>query len=190
MLKLEPNAGYVVGIKVREDGLTTVMCDLDGHVGKMTETIVPLVGQPAAGTRAIVKATRDVSDPTSRTLAVGVAVPGVIEPQTGACRSSHRLGWHDVEMAAPLRQKLRLPVWVDNDVNTLAVAEKWADEGVTAQGVVTLNVGRDVGMGHRHRPFALSRRNRWRRRARPHCGLPERSGVRVRQVRLSGGARW
>ena len=47
LLKLEPKAGYVVGVKLRGDGLTTVVCDLDGQVVKTTETSVALVGQPA-----------------------------------------------------------------------------------------------------------------------------------------------
>ena len=151
LLKLEPKAGYVVGVKLRGDGLTTVVCDLDGQVVKTAETSVALVGQPAAAIKEIAQATRkalsDASIPRSKVLAVGVGVSGIIDSQTGVCRFSHLLGWRDVEIAAPLRQKLRLPVWVDNDVNTLAVAEKWAGGGIEARNFVTLSIGRGIGIG-------------------------------------------
>ncbi len=151
LLKLEPKAGYVVGVKLRGDGLTTVVCDLDGQVVKTTETSVALVGQPAAAIKEIAQATRkalsDASIPRSKVLAVGIGVSGIIDSQTGVCRFSHLLGWRDVEIAAPLRQKLRLPVWVDNDVNTLAVAEKWAGGGIEARNFITLSIGRGIGIG-------------------------------------------
>ena len=151
LLKLEPKAGYVVGVKLRGDGLTTVVCDLDGQVVKTAETSVALVGQPAAAIKEIAQATRkalsDASIPRSKVLAIGVGVSGIIDSQTGVCRFSHLLGWRDVEIAAPLRQKLRVPVWVDNDVNTLAVAEKWAGGGIEARNFVTLSIGRGIGIG-------------------------------------------
>jgi predicted NBD/HSP70 family sugar kinase len=50
-------------------------------------------------------------------------------------------------LAEPLHQRLQLPVWVDNDVNTLAVAEKWAGEAQAVRDFLTLSVGRGVGLG-------------------------------------------
>ena len=38
-------------------------------------------------------------------------------------------------------------MWVDNDVNTLAVAEKWAGDAPDARDFVTLSVGRGIGLG-------------------------------------------
>jgi predicted NBD/HSP70 family sugar kinase len=42
---------------------------------------------------------------------------------------------------------LRIPVWVDNDVNTLAVAEKWFGAGVGLRHFLTVTIGRGVGLG-------------------------------------------
>jgi predicted NBD/HSP70 family sugar kinase len=151
LLQLESKAGYVVGIKLRGDGLTTVLCDLDGQVVVTQEAAVALVGRPDAAVDAVERATRgalraaDVS--RSRVLGVGIGLSGVIDSRHGTCRFSHLLGWRDVELAGPLRGKLRMPVWVDNDVNTLAVAEKWWGGDVSARNFVTLSIGRGVGLG-------------------------------------------
>ncbi len=80
-------------------------------------------------------------------LGIGIGLSGLIDSARGTCRFSHLLDWADVPIADPLWRRLRLPVWVDNDVNTLAVAEKWSGEGVSARNFVTLSVGRGIGIG-------------------------------------------
>ena len=151
LLSVDPKAGYVVGIKLRGDGITTVVCDLDAQIVSSNERYVPLVGDPMAALDAIEEETRralrDAAVPASKVLGVGVGMSGVIDSAAGVCRFSHLLQWHDVELAAPLRRRMGLPVWVENDVNTLAVAEKWAGDAHTASNFVTLSVGRGIGLG-------------------------------------------
>jgi predicted NBD/HSP70 family sugar kinase len=63
------------------------------------------------------------------------------------CRFSHLLQWRDVELVKPLRSSLRLPVWLDHDMNALAVAEKWSGDALAHRNFVTLSVGRGIGLG-------------------------------------------
>jgi N-acetylglucosamine repressor len=151
LLSVDPKAGYVVGIKLRGDGVTTVVCDLDAQIVSSNERYVPLVGDPMAALDVIEEETRralrDAAVPASKVLGVGVGLSGVIDSTAGVCRFSHLLQWHNVELAAPLRRRMGLPVWVENDVNTLAVAEKWAGDAHTASNFVTLSVGRGIGLG-------------------------------------------
>lgn len=151
LLQLNPHSGYTVGIKLRDDGLTTVVCDLDAAVVATDETPTALTGNPKAAIEAVEQATRRVLRSAgiakSKVLGVGIGLPGVIDSLRGSCQFSHLLQWHDVELAAPLQRRLRLPVWVDNDVNTLAIAEKWAGDGISARNFITLSVGRGLGLG-------------------------------------------
>jgi N-acetylglucosamine repressor len=150
LLSVDPKAGYVVGIKLRGDGLTTVVCDLDAQIVVSQEHYVPLVGDPMAAIEAIEdetrRALRNAAVPASKVLGVGVGLSGIIESTVGKCRFSHLLQWHDVDLAGPLRRRLGLPVWVENDVNALAVAEKWAGDAHAARDFVTLSVGRGIGL--------------------------------------------
>jgi N-acetylglucosamine repressor len=151
LLSMDPKAGYIIGIKLRAGGLTTVVCDLEAQVVASRETEVSLVGDPAVAIRTIERETRrilhDAVIPESKVLGVGVGTPGVIDTDRGICTFSHLLSWRDVDLAGPLRERLGLPVWVDNDVNTLAVAEKWAGDATNARDFVTLSIGRGVGLG-------------------------------------------
>lgn len=151
LLSIDPKAGYVVGIKLRANGLTTVVCDLDAQIVATRETEMSLVGNPGAAILAIEQATlrvlRDAAVPQAKVLGVGIGLPGIIDTDRGVCNFSHLLWWRDVDLSGPLRKRLGLPVWVDNDVNTLAVAEKWAGDAPDARDFVTLSVGRGVGLG-------------------------------------------
>src|SRR5664280_1958679 len=151
LLSIDATAGYVIGIKLRGDGLTTVICDLEAEIVATREIPVSLVGDPDGAIRAIVSEVREVlreaKVPRSKVLGLGIGLSGVIDSTAGVCVSSHLLQWHNVEIESKLRRLLRLPVWVDNDVNTLAVAEKWAGDANAARDFVTLSVGRGIGLG-------------------------------------------
>jgi len=151
LLQLDPKAGYVVGIKLRGDGLTTVVCDLETNVAAAAEVAAEFVAAPDTALAAIEKSVRQVLREAriarSKVLGIGIGLSGLIDSARGSCRFSHLLDWADVPLADPLWQRLRLPVWVDNDVNTLAVAEKWSGEGVAARNFITLTVGRGIGVG-------------------------------------------
>ncbi len=151
LLSVDPKAGYVVGIKLRGDGLTTVVCDLDAHIIASVENYFSLVGDPMAAFDAIEtearRALKKAKVPMSKVLGIGIGLSGIIDSSTGVCRYSHLLQWSDVELAGPLRRRMGLPVWVENDVNALAVAEKWAGDALTANDFLTLSVGRGVGLG-------------------------------------------
>jgi predicted NBD/HSP70 family sugar kinase len=151
LLSVDPKAGFVVGIKLRGDGVTTVVCDLAAQIVATQELHVPLVGDPAAAIHAIEievrRAIRSARLPRSKVLGVGIGLSGVIDTNRGTCNFSHLLQWTDVELAEPIRRHLGMPVWVDNDVNALAVAEKWAGDAHDARDFVILTVGRGIGLG-------------------------------------------
>jgi predicted NBD/HSP70 family sugar kinase len=148
LLDIDATGGYVIGIKLRGDGITTVVCDLDAQVVASLETTVSLVANPAAAVVAIEAATRKAlrraGVTRDKVLGVGIGLSGVIDSSEGVCRFSHLLQWREVELAKPLREKLQLPVWVDHDMNTLTVAEKWSGDALAYRNFVTLSVGRGI----------------------------------------------
>jgi predicted NBD/HSP70 family sugar kinase len=57
------------------------------------------------------------------------------------------LGWRDVRLAQVVQDVLGLPAFVDNDVNTLAVAERLYGRGQDVENFITVTIGRGVGLG-------------------------------------------
>src|SRR6202022_5027039 len=151
LLRLNERAGYVLGIKLKEEGLTTVITDLGARVVYSSESAASLVGDPTAAIKAIEQAVRQALQESrigrKTVLGVGIGLGGVTDASQGIVRYSHILNWRDVALGEPLRRTLKMPVWVDNDVNCLAVAEKWFGAGVGLKHFLTVTVGRGVGLG-------------------------------------------
>jgi predicted NBD/HSP70 family sugar kinase len=57
--------------------------------------------------------------------AIGVSVPGLVRRQTGEVAVSPNLEWNDVPVKKILEEKLKLPVYVENDANAAAFSELW-----------------------------------------------------------------
>lgn len=151
LLSLNPRAAHVVGIKLKESGLTTVVTDLNAEPLVSFETELSLVGEPAAAIAAIddafKRALREAGISRKKVLGVGIGLPGVVDPGEGIVHYSEILRWREVALEGPLRHILKTPVWVDNDVNTVAVADKWFGGGLGARDFITVTVGRGIGLG-------------------------------------------
>lgn len=83
----------------------------------------------------------------ARVTAVGLGVPGAIDPDTGRVRSATDIlpGWQGTEVGAQLRERIGLPLAVHNDVRAAAYGEAWLG---TARGPGrTLFVSLGTGVG-------------------------------------------
>jgi predicted NBD/HSP70 family sugar kinase len=80
-------------------------------------------------------------------VSVGVGLGGHVDSQLGVCVRSGILGWEDVAIADRLIAEIGLPVVVNNDVNTLAVAEHWFGKGRGIRSFAVVTMGLGVGCG-------------------------------------------
>jgi glucokinase len=80
--------------------------------------------------------------------AVGIGVPSVIDFATGTARHSVNVPLQDVPLRRILTERLRLPVYVDNDATVAALAEAHDDDlKPVAQSLVLFTIGTGVGGG-------------------------------------------
>ncbi|XP_072526329.1 bifunctional UDP-N-acetylglucosamine 2-epimerase/N-acetylmannosamine kinase isoform X2 [Salminus brasiliensis] len=84
-----------------------------------------------------------------RILGVGVSTGGRVNPQEGVVLDSTKLikEWSCVDLRAPVSRALHLPVWVDNDGNCAALAEKKFGHGKGVENFVTVITGTGIGGG-------------------------------------------
>ncbi|XP_076869313.1 bifunctional UDP-N-acetylglucosamine 2-epimerase/N-acetylmannosamine kinase isoform X2 [Brachyhypopomus gauderio] len=84
-----------------------------------------------------------------RILGVGVSTGGRVNPQEGVVLDSTRLikEWAGVDVRTPVSSALHLPVWVDNDGNCAALAEKKFGHGKGVENFVTVITGTGIGGG-------------------------------------------
>jgi len=80
--------------------------------------------------------------------ALGAGLPGIIDAVKGVVRElSNVPGWHDVPLAAMLREKTALPSVIENDANAMAYAEWRFGAGRDRLNVICMTLGTGVGGG-------------------------------------------
>jgi len=78
---------------------------------------------------------------------LGVGTPGAVDCCTGKvigpCPNID--GWQGMEIGKILKERLNMPVWVDNDVNAMALAESKFGAATGANSAIFVTVGTGVG---------------------------------------------
>ncbi len=80
-------------------------------------------------------------------LGVGIGLAGVVDFAHGLVRQNPYFSWRNIQLGDLLENRLRVPVFIDNDVNTLTLSEKWINRGRAEDNFIVITVGRGIGMG-------------------------------------------
>lgn len=148
LLGIVGGAAEAVGVKVAPDHLVGVRVNLDAEVLERFELPFDAAAPTAISRLIDVLRPRAGSEPDRPLLlGVGLGVPGVVDGDDQSVVDSPLLGWNKVALGARVQQELGVPVLVDNDVNTLAVAERLYGRGRTLDDFITVTIGRGVGLG-------------------------------------------
>jgi glucokinase-like ROK family protein len=79
---------------------------------------------------------------------IGIGVPGPVEFQSGRPISPPIMpGWDGYPIRERFTQRYRAPVWVDNDVNILALGEWRSGIAIGHDNVVVVKIGTGIGAG-------------------------------------------
>ncbi|WP_249998291.1 ROK family transcriptional regulator [Actinoplanes sp. M2I2] len=151
ILSVVPGARHVAGCKITGSTAYGVVCDMLGDVKAITKAALPARSAdgsvPAAATvRVISQVVARLGRRVPSLDGVGVSVGGVIHDRS-VVREGTFLGWRDVDLATPLRDRTGLPVVVTNDVTALAREQLWFGAGRTHATFGVVTVGAGLGFG-------------------------------------------
>lgn len=150
-LRLNPKAGYAVGLKLMEDRVVSAVTDFETTLLDYREHHFTFDDNPdhlSDILATVIEASMARSGITpDKFFGVGIGLAGVIYAQSGIVHYSPFFGWRDVPLAALVGQRIQRPVYVENDVNTLTLAEQLFGAGRHHDNFVVVTVGRGIGMG-------------------------------------------
>jgi len=109
-------------------------------------------GRPAAFVEGVHRAVEQLASsaklPLARLAGIGIGVPGLVDAQRGIVHLLTNVrGWREVPLVSRLRARLQRPVFLDNDVNLVALGEWRFGAGRGATSLVCLTLGTGVGGG-------------------------------------------
>jgi predicted NBD/HSP70 family sugar kinase len=147
LLELVGSAATAFGVKIAPDHLVGVRVNIEADVLDRFELPFDAAAPDAIEQLSGLLSNR-LADSAAEPplLGVGLGVPGVFDARTRRL-DSPLLGWRQVALADVLQRELGVPVFVENDVNTLAVAERLYGRGHDVEHFVTVTIGRGVGLG-------------------------------------------
>jgi predicted NBD/HSP70 family sugar kinase len=153
LLDLDTSARVVAGLKLMDDAILVVLVDLKGSV--VADRRFTLRGQTVGSVleraaKAVETLLSSADMCRERLAGIGLCMPGAVDWRTGICRLSPFFGWRDVRVADLLRERVGVPVSVDNNVNALAAAESLFGRGRRERDFAVITVGRGVGGGFVH----------------------------------------
>ena len=146
---LVPDSAHALGVQVAREHVTVALTRLDASVVRgFRQAFDPAAPDAVGRLTDLIRA--EIDDAARRglpLLGVGVAVPGVVEPETGTLRMSVRLGWTGLPLAATLRDALGLPVLVDNDISAVTATERLYGPGADCADFLLVAIGQGIGLG-------------------------------------------
>jgi predicted NBD/HSP70 family sugar kinase len=147
-LALVGGAAHAIGVKIAPDHITAVRVNLDGEPTEVAEQPYHASAPDAVDRLGDLLEALMASwtEGSARLLGIGMGVPGIADERSGTVESP-LVGWHGLPLAADLEKRLGLPILIDNDVNTLAVAERLYGRGRSVDHFLTVTLGRGVGLG-------------------------------------------
>lgn len=151
-LTIDPDRGRLIGIDVAETYVDATVFDVTlGPLGHGEVALDEHENDPAYVVDGIVRAIEAAIETSGterdRIIGAGVSMPGQVRPDAGVSVFAPNWDWHDVNIEALLQQRLGIPVYVDNPLKAVALAEMWFGAGRDAKSMAVVNLGTGVGAG-------------------------------------------
>ena len=79
---------------------------------------------------------------------IGIGILGPLDAQTGVVKQPPKFkGWKDVPLGNIVQKEYGIPVWIENDANVSALAEKWLGSGRNIHNFICILLNEGIGAG-------------------------------------------
>jgi predicted NBD/HSP70 family sugar kinase len=141
---------FIAGIDLGASNVRVVIANADGDIEARRSMPYP-GGDPG---RVLDSIGRTVDDlvrgvwTSARVSAIGMALPGMVDPERGTVASAANLpGWGDVDVGERLAVPRGVPFAAENDANAAAVGEQWLGAARQMRDFVFVALGTGIGSG-------------------------------------------
>ena len=148
-LQLNSEGGHFIGVDFEAHNILAMAVDFSDTPLKHVHKTIEKSNTAADVLKKIEQAIEEVlPENSSRLLAIGVGVPGLVDAANGiALRYKHINQWSNVALTAPLAKKFGVPVYLENCVRSMALAELWFGQGRGEQNFVCIGIRTGIGAG-------------------------------------------
>ena len=151
-MSFRADAGHVLVADLGATSIDVAVTDLDGRILGHRDEPADIAAGPEACLQRVdelfAELTTAMRDLPGRLWGIGIGVPGPVEFRSGRPVSPPIMpGWDDYPVRERFVARYSAPVWVDNDVNVLALGEWRAGIAVGHDNVIVVKIGTGIGAG-------------------------------------------
>lgn len=148
-LRLNPDGGQFIGVDFEARNIMAMAVDFSDRPLKQAHKDIEQSDSVQAIIEKIEHAIEEVlPDNQGRLLAIGVGVPGLVNPSKGvAVHYKYISDWQNVPLAAPLAKKFGVPVYLENNARSMALAELWFGQGRGQRDWLCIGIRSGIGAG-------------------------------------------
>lgn len=155
MLELNPDAAFVVGVKLAPDQITVAVTNFRADVLNTLFLPVRVDRQPAAVIADLVedgvrRCIADAGLAIEKISGVCVGLPGIVEATSGRCRQSPVFRERDVAFGSEMATRLGVDTTTDSDANLVTLAEHWFGHGRGLDDFLVVSIEDSLGLGIMH----------------------------------------
>lgn len=148
VLELNPRVGRFVGIDFEARQLMATAVDFAQQPMQQCQTSILASDNVDQVIEKIAEAVMEVSREEGPLLGVGIGVPGAVDTDNGiALHYQFLRGWTNVPLAARLVERLGVPVFLENNIRAMALAEQLFGQGRAAENFVCIGIRSGIGAG-------------------------------------------
>jgi glucokinase len=148
-IRLNPEGGQFIGVDFEARNIMAMAVDFSDRPLKHAHKEIQKSDSAEEIMQKIEQAIVEVlPDQESRLLAIGVGVPGLVDPAQGiAVHYKYLNQWRNIPLAAPLAKRFGVPVYLENNVRSMALAEQWFGQGRGIRDWICIGIRSGIGVG-------------------------------------------
>ncbi|MFC5748544.1 ROK family transcriptional regulator [Actinomadura rugatobispora] len=184
--RFRADAGHALGLDIDAHWVQIFLADLNGEVVGSHRAGLDVDWEPAerlAAVRAAIKTClAGAGVERSALWAVAAGTPGVVAPDGSVAFCTVVPGWQGLHLSRELGRSFSCPVYVENDANLAAMAERWRGIAEDVDDVICVLAGLHTGVG----AVIDGRLHRGRWGAAGEIGMLPELGLRDTMATLTG----
>jgi predicted NBD/HSP70 family sugar kinase len=152
LLALNPEAAFVVGVKLSELRISCAVTDMQADVKSAVILPVRTGKRPVEFLADLIEegirhCVSDARLRLSKIAGIGLGLPGFIDSQKRICHWTPLYQNAKAHLHDMIQERLNIPTYIENDANAVTMAHQWFGEGRGIDNFIVITLEDGVGMG-------------------------------------------
>jgi glucokinase-like ROK family protein len=148
LIEFNKENGYLLIAELGATSMSVALSDLSGNVHNVFNTPMDIAVGPEKVLAQLESIFDSLIQPKKSLWGIGIGVPGPVEFANGVLMSPPIMpGWDRYPLRNRFETKYEVPVWIDNDVNLMALGDALINKDAKHSEFLYIKIGTGIGAG-------------------------------------------